>query len=152
MHIGPAVVTKQANSGSLSCAAARTTVLGPEESPQLFAHGRRVVRWTHSEGGATHHTTRDINALNFIMIVGLAHDRRPKFSVQETRTRNSQEKLRSYVMHSRTSFFSCEKLVPSSSQLYSVRETWLKSSGLTGRQVMFRNKVVFTSVYNNRSL
>ena len=44
MHIGPAVVTKQANSGSLSCAAARTTVLGPEESPQLFAHGRRVVR------------------------------------------------------------------------------------------------------------
>jgi len=35
-----------------------------------------------------------------------AHDRRPKFSVQETRTRNSHEKFRSYVMHSRTSFFS----------------------------------------------
>ena len=37
----------------------------------LFEHGRRVVRSTHSEGGATHHMTRDINALNFIMIVGL---------------------------------------------------------------------------------
>ena len=47
MHTGPAVVTKSANSGSLSCAAARTTVLGPEESPQLFVHGRRVVRSTH---------------------------------------------------------------------------------------------------------
>ena len=46
-------------------------VLGPEECLQLFAHGRRVVRSTHSEGGATHHTTRDINALNFIMIVDL---------------------------------------------------------------------------------
>ena len=42
-----------------------------QKSPQLFAHGRRVVRSTHSEGGATHHTTRDINALNSIMIVGL---------------------------------------------------------------------------------
>ena len=62
MHIGPAVVTKSANSGSLSCAAERTTVLGPEESPQLFVHGRRVVRSTHSEGGATHHTTDMQNA------------------------------------------------------------------------------------------
>ena len=42
-----------------------------QKSPQLFAHGSWVVCSTHSEGGATHHTTRDINALNFIMIVGL---------------------------------------------------------------------------------
>jgi len=72
-----------------------------------------------------------------------AHDRRPKFSVQETRTRNSHEKLRSYVTHSHTSFFSCEKLVPSWSQLYSVhvsrasfsyeflgRRTWVVCHGL----------------------
>ena len=41
-------------------------------------------------------------------IYSKAHDRRPKFSVQETRTRNSHEKLRSYVMHSRTSFLDRE--------------------------------------------
>jgi len=75
-----------------------------------------------------------------------AHDRRPEFSVQETRTRNSHEKLRSYVMHSRMSFFSCEKLVTSWSQLYSVqvsrasfsyeflgRRTWVVCHGLNSK-------------------
>jgi len=42
-------------------------------------------------------------------------------TTQVLRPRNSHEKLRSYVMHSRTSFVSFEKLVPSWSQLYSVQ-------------------------------
>ena len=49
---------------------------------------------------------------------------RPEFLVQVSRTRNSHENLVSFVMHSRTRFFSCEKLGPIRTCSIFARETW----------------------------
>jgi len=53
-----------------------------------------------------------------------AHDTRPKFLVQVSRMRNSHEKLVSFVMHSRTRFFSYEKLGWIRTCFIFSRETW----------------------------
>ena len=81
---------------------------------------------------------------------------KPMTATRVIRPRNSYEKLARetpFVCHALShEFFSRARNLfrvgHSSIPSEKLGVTWLKSSGLIGRQVMFTNKVVFTSVYN----